>query len=302
MFNTIPVKHDTPEEYRQKIEALKTALEKADALLVGAGAGLSTSAGFTYSGERFEKNFADFHAKYDFSDMYTGGFYPYTTPEEHWAYWSRNIMINRYADAPKPVYENVRKLVDRKNYFVLTTNVDHCFQKAGFDKARLFYTQGDYGLFQCSEPCHQATYDNEAQVRAMYERQKDMRIPSELIPYCPRCGKPMSMNLRSDSTFVEDAGWHTAAQRYADFLTTYKDGRILFLELGVGANTPGIIKYPFQQMTANNPQAIYACINYGEAYCFDEIRERAICIDGDIGEVIAEFLRKIPQVAQSPNL
>ena len=245
MFNTIPVKHDTPEEYRQKIEALKTALEKADALLVGAGAGLSTSAGFTYSGERFEKNFADFHAKYGFSDMYTGGFYPYTTPEEHWAYWSRNIMINRYADAPKPVYENVRKLVDRKNYFVLTTNVDHCFQKAGFDKARLFYTQGDYGLFQCSEPCHQATYDNEAQVRAMYERQKDMRIPSELIPYCPRCGKPMSMNLRSDSTFVEDAGWHTAAQRYADFLTTYKDGRILFLELGVGANTPGIIKYPF---------------------------------------------------------
>lgn len=302
MFNTIPVKHDTPEEYRQKIEALKTALEKADALLVGAGAGLSTSAGFTYSGERFEKNFADFHVKYGFSDMYTGGFYPYTTPEEHWAYWSRNIMINRYADAPKPVYENVRKLVDRKNYFVLTTNVDHCFQKAGFDKARLFYTQGDYGLFQCSEPCHQATYDNEAQVRAMYERQKDMRIPSELIPYCPRCGKPMSMNLRSDSTFVEDAGWHTAAQRYADFLTTYKDGRILFLELGVGANTPGIIKYPFQQMTANNPQAIYACINYGEAYCFDEIRERAICIDGDIGEVIAEFLRKIPQVAQSPNL
>lgn len=302
MFNTIPVKHDTPEEYRQKIEALKTALEKADALLVGAGAGLSTSAGFTYSGERFEKNFADFHAKYGFSDMYTGGFYPYTTPEEHWAYWSRYIMINRYADAPKPVYENVRKLVDRKNYFVLTTNVDHCFQKAGFDKARLFYTQGDYGLFQCSEPCHQATYDNEAQVRAMYERQKDMRIPSDLVPYCPRCGKPMSMNLRSDSTFVEDAGWHTAAQRYADFLTTYKDGRILFLELGVGANTPGIIKYPFQQMTANNPQAIYACINYGEAYCFDEIRERAICIDGDIGEVIAEFLRKIPQVAQSPNL
>ena len=302
MFNTIPVKHDTPEEYRQKIEALKTALEKADALLVGAGAGLSTSAGFTYSGERFEKNFADFHAKYGFSDMYTGGFYPYTTPEEHWAYWSRYIMINRYADAPKPVYENVRKLVDRKNYFVLTTNVDHCFQKAGFDKARLFYTQGDYGLFQCSEPCHQATYDNEAQVRAMYERQKDMRIPSELIPYCPRCGKPMSMNLRSDSTFVEDAGWHTAAQRYADFLTAYKDGRILFLELGVGANTPGIIKYPFQQMAANNPQAIYACINYGEAYCFDEIRERAICIDGDIGEVIAEFLRKIPQVAQSPNL
>lgn len=292
MFNTIPIRHDTPEEYRQKIEALKAALEKTDTVLVGAGAGLSTSAGFTYSGERFEKYFADFHAKYGFSDMYTGGFYPYTTMEEHWAYWSRYIMINRYAEAPQPVYKNVRKLVDGKNYFVLTTNVDHCFQKAGFDKARLFYTQGDYGLFQCSEPCHQATYDNEAQVRAMYEQQKDMRIPSNLVPYCPRCGKPMSMNLRSDSTFVEDAGWHTAAQRYADFLTAYKGGRILFLELGVGANTPGIIKYPFQQMTANNPQAIYACINYGEAYCFDEIRERAICIDGDIGEVMAELIKR----------
>lgn len=276
----------------ETIEKLKQVFVETEAMVIGAGAGLSTSAGFTYSGERFEKYFADFHAKYGFSDMYTGGFYPYTTPEEHWAYWSRYIMINRYADAPKPVYENVRKLVDGKNYFVLTTNVDHCFQKAGFDKARLFYTQGDYGLFQCSEPCHQATYDNEAQVRAMYERQKDMRIPSELIPYCPRCGKPMSMNLRSDSTFVEDAGWHTAAQRYADFLTTYKDGRILFLELGVGANTPGIIKYPFQQMTVNNPQAIYACINYGEAYCFDEIRERAICIDGDIGEVMAELIKR----------
>lgn len=276
----------------ETIEKLKQVFVETEAMVIGAGAGLSTSAGFTYSGERFEKYFADFHAKYGFSDMYTGGFYPYTTPEEHWAYWSRYIMINRYADAPKPVYENVRKLVDGKNYFVLTTNVDHCFQKAGFDKARLFYTQGDYGLFQCSEPCHQATYDNEAQVRAMYEQQKDMRIPSNLVPYCPRCGKPMSMNLRSDSTFVEDAGWHTAAQRYADFLTAYKGGRILFLELGVGANTPGIIKYPFQQMTVNNPQAIYACINYGEAYCFDEIRERAICIDGDIGEVMAELIKR----------
>ena len=279
-------------EFLPLLERLKAALTEADTVLIGAGAGLSTSAGFTYSGERFEKHFADFRAKYGFSDMYTGGFYPYTTLEERWAYWSRYIMINRYADAPKPVYENLRKLIDGKNYFVLTTNVDHCFQKAGFDKARLFYTQGDYGLFQCSVPCHQNTYDNEAQVRAMYEQQHDMKIPKELIPYCPVCGKPMSMNLRADDTFVEDAGWQVAAQRYADFLTAYKNSRILFLELGVGANTPGIIKYPFQHMAAHNPQSVYVCINYGEAFSPQEIEQRSICINGDIGEVITELIEQ----------
>ncbi|QSH93447.1 Sir2 silent information regulator family NAD-dependent deacetylase [Treponema medium] len=279
-------------EFLPLLERLKAALTEADTVLIGAGAGLSTSAGFTYSGERFEKHFADFRAKYGFSDMYTGGFYPYTTLEERWAYWSRYIMINRYADAPKPVYENLRKLIDGKNYFVLTTNVDHCFQKAGFDKARLFYTQGDYGLFQCSVPCHQNTYDNEAQVRTMYEQQHDMKIPKELIPYCPVCGKPMSMNLRADDTFVEDAGWQVAAQRYADFLTAYKNSRILFLELGVGANTPGIIKYPFQHMAAHNPQSVYVCINYGEAFSPQEIEQRSICINGDIGEVITELIEQ----------
>lgn len=279
-------------EFLPLLERLKAALTEADTVLIGAGAGLSTSAGFTYSGERFENHFADFHAKYGFSDMYTGGFYPYTTLEERWAYWSRYIMINRYADAPKPVYENLHKLVDSKNYFVLTTNVDHCFQKAGFDKARLFYTQGDYGLFQCSVPCHQNTYDNESQVRAMYEQQHNMKIPKELIPYCPVCGKPMSMNLRADDTFVEDAGWQVAAQRYADFLTAYKNSRILFLELGVGANTPGIIKYPFQHMAAHNPQSVYVCINYGEAFAPQEIEQRSICINGDIGEVITELIEQ----------
>ena len=279
-------------EFLPLLERLNEALLKADTVLIGAGAGLSTSAGFTYSGERFEKHFADFRAKYSFSDMYTGGFYPYTTLEERWAYWSRYIMINRYADAPKPVYENLHKLINGKNYFVLTTNVDHCFQKAGFDKARLFYTQGDYGLFQCSVPCHQNTYDNEAQVRTMYEQQHDMKIPKELIPYCPVCGKPMSMNLRADDTFVEDAGWQVAAQRYADFLTAYKNSRILFLELGVGANTPGIIKYPFQHMAAHNPQSVYVCINYGEAFSPQEIEQRSICINGDIGEVITELIEQ----------
>ena len=276
--------------YSDEIKRLKKAVEEADAVVIGAGAGLSTSAGFIYNGERFEKYFADFGKKYGFQDMYSGGFYPYEMPEEMWAYWSKFIFVNRYMDAPKPVYDQLLTLVKDKDYFVITTNVDHCFQKAGFDKKRLFYTQGDYGLFQCSEPCHEETYENEDMVRAMVEQQKDMKIPTELIPKCPKCGKPLTMNLRSDDKFVEDEGWHQAAERYENFLRTRK-GKILFLELGVGYNTPGIIKYPFWQMTAKNPDATYACVNYGEAVCTEDIREQSICIDGDIGQVIEE-LRK----------
>lgn len=274
--------------YSDNIQRLKKAIDEANAIVIGAGAGLSTSAGFTYSGERFEKYFSDFGEKYGFNDMYSGGFYQYETPEEMWAYWSRYIYINRYMDAPKPVYENLLELVKDKDYFVITTNVDHCFQKAGFDKERLFYTQGDYGLFQCSEPCTPVTYDNEEMVRDMVERQSDMRIPSELIPKCPNCGKPLTMNLRSDDKFVEDEGWDRAAERYNQFLRTRK-GKILYLELGVGYNTPGIIKFPFWQMTAKNPDAIYACVNYGETMFPEEIQEQAISIDSDIGQVIEDI-------------
>lgn len=259
-------------------------------MVIGAGAGLSASAGFVYSGERFVQNFADFAAKYGFQDMYSGGFYPYPSQEEFWAYWSRYIYINRYQDAPKPVYAHLLQLVQGKDYFVLTTNVDHCFQKAGFDKKRLFYTQGDYGLFQCSEPCCQVTWDNEDVVRAMYAQQKDRRVPTALLPVCPHCGKPLSMNLRADDTFVEDAGWHAAAERYAQFLRTRVGQRMLFLELGVGSNTPVIIKYPFWQMTAQNPEATYACLNLSEAVSPREISRRAICLDGDIGQRLEELL------------
>ena len=270
----------------EQIEQLKTALRDCDAVVVGAGAGLSTSAGFVYTGERFEKNFSDFAEKYDFRYMYSGGFYPYATLEEHWAYWSRYIYINRYMDAPKPIYDDLLKLVADKDYFVITTNVDHCFQKACFEKKRLFYTQGDYGLFQCSEPCCQETFDNEAVVREMVARQENMKIPSELLPVCPHCGKPMTMNLRSDDAFVEDEGWHRAAERYADFLRTRKDQKILFLELGVGYNTPVIIKYPFWQMTAKNPNATYACINQEQAFAPEEIASRAIVVNDDIGKIL----------------
>ena len=276
------------QDYSDKVRKLEAALEEADSVVIGAGAGLSTSAGFTYSGERFEKYFSDFGEKYGFKDMYSGGFYPYPTPEEMWAYWSRYIYINRYMDIPKPVYEELLELVKDKDYFVITTNVDHCFQKAGFDKKRLFYTQGDYGLFQCSEPCKNVTYDNRDMILDMYEKQSGMRIPTELIPKCPNCGKPLTMNLRSDDKFVEDEGWHEAAKRYKEFNETHK-GKVLYLELGVGYNTPVIIKYPFWQRTFDNPNATYACINFSDAECPEQIKDRSILIEGDIGEVLQDL-------------
>lgn len=278
-------------DFSQKIDRLRAALRDADAIVIGAGSGLSTSAGFVYSGHRFEANFSDFWKKYGFTDMYSGGFYPFPTQEEFWAYWSRYIFINRYQDPPKPVYDTLLKLVTGRDYFVLTTNVDHCFQKAGFDKKRLFYTQGDYGLFQCSAPCCQETWDNEAAVRQMVARQENMRIPSELLPLCPHCGRPLRMNLRADDTFVEDPGWHQAARRCDDFLRTRAAQRLLFLELGVGYNTPGIIKYPFWRMTMQNKEATYVCLNTGEAYAPREIADQSICIGGDIGEILNQLLK-----------
>ena len=275
--------------YLEQIEKLKEALETAEAVVIGAGAGLSTSAGFVYDGERFQKYFSDFEAKYGFHDMYSGGFYPYGALEEHWAYWSRYIYINRYMDAPKPVYDDLLALVHAKDHFVITTNVDHCFQKAGFDKKRLFYTQGDYGLFQCSEPCCSETFDNEDVVRRMKKKKKNMRVPAELLPVCPHCGKPLTMNLRSDDKFVEDEGWHQAAERYGLFIRRHQNTRILFLELGVGYNTPAIIKYPFWQMTAKNPKAVYSCINFGEAIGPKGMERQAIYLNHDIGKVLDDL-------------
>ena len=280
----------TERKTEQKVIELQKALKQADTILIGAGAGLSAAAGFAYGGEQFHRYFADFEEKYGFHDMYSGGFYPFPTLEEHWAYWSRFIFLNRYCDPPKPVYQNLLELVKDKDYFVLTTNVDHCFQKAGFDKARLFYTQGDYGLFQCSGPCCSETFENEAAVREMLRQQAGMRIPSSLLPVCPHCGRPLTMNLRADGRFVEDAGWHSAAARYAHFLRTRKGRRTLFLELGVGYNTPGIIKYPFWQMTAANPRATYVCVNSQDALCPREIEQQSLCIQGDIHQVLEQLV------------
>ena len=285
MFSKITTMKST-ENYSDKLSRLKDEIAAADAIIIGAGAGLSTAAGFLYRGERFEKYFGDFREKYGITDMYSGGFYPFETLNEYWAYWSRYVFINRYGDKDNGTYERLLSLIKDKDYFVLTTNVDHQFQKVGFDKHRLFYTQGDYGLFQCSKPCCNETFDNEKAILEMVEKQRDMKIPDELIPICPHCGKPMTMNLRCDDSFVQDEGWYAAAERYEEFIRRHRNLHILFLELGVGFNTPGIIKYPFIQMTAQNPNAVYACINMNEAYAPGEIADRAICIDGDIGDVI----------------
>lgn len=279
------------ENCSEQIDRLKNEIENADAIVIGAGAGMSTSAGFTYDGERFERNFADFRKKYGFSDMYSGGFYPYNSPEEYWA-WSKHIWVNRYDIGAGQPYADLLELIKDKDYFVLTTNVDHQFQFAGFDKKRLFYTQGDYGLWQCSKACHDKTYDNEETVRQMVAEQKDLKIPSKLIPKCPVCGAPMTMNLRCDNSFVQDEGWYAAANRYEDFIRRHKGMHILFLELGVGANTPVIIKYPFWEMTAQNERATYVCINAGEAAAPREIAKQAICINSDISAVLKALKRQ----------
>lgn len=281
--------YTSTENYWNDIKRIKKEIETADAVLIGAGAGMSASAGLTYSGERFYRYFNDFHEKYGINDIYSGGFYPYDTPEEYWAWWSRHVYYNRYDLAPGQPYVELLRLVKDKEYFVLTTNVDHQFQLAGFVKKRLFYTQGDYGLWQCSNACHNKTYDNENTIRKMVAEQKNMRIPAGLIPKCPVCGAPMAMNLRSDSTFVQDQGWYEAAERYMRFLHRCKDLHVLLLELGVGANTPTIIKYPFWQMTADNSKAVYVCVNQGEAFVPSEIENRSVCISADIGAVLNDL-------------
>ena len=271
------------------MQSLAKALTEADAVVVGAGAGLSASAGFSYSGERFTQWCEPWEKKYDVHDFYSAGFYPFSTFEEFWGLWSASILANRYECGVGEVYVQLKSLLEGKDYFVITTNVDHQFQRAGFDKSRLFYTQGDYGLFQCSRPCCQETYDNEEMVRAMYASIEGTSIDSDLVPECPHCGSPLTTNLRYDSAFVEDEGWHKASLRYSEFLRRHEGLKVLFLELGVGYNTPGIIKYPFWQMASKNRNAIYAVVNQGEAITHPYIEDRSILVDGDIAQAVAEL-------------
>ena len=278
-------------ELTKQIQQAKELLQGAKNILIGAGAGLSTAAGYTYSGERFKKYFADFEEKYNFHDMYSGGFYPYETAGEFWAFWARNILCNRYDQPESEVHKKLLQIVRDKNYFVLTTNVDHLFQNNGFDKTKLFYTQGDYGLFQCPTPCHQKTYDNEKIVRKMFAAEKNLSVPEELFPRCPKCGEVMTTNLRVDDNFVEDGGWKIASYNYKKFLSKHLNDGIVFLELGVGSNTPGIIKFPFWNFTAENLKSHYICINKGEAFAPKEILDRSILIDADIKEVLDKIAK-----------
>ena len=275
------------------VDRIADAIREADVVLVGAGAGLSTAAGFLYAGKRFDDNFADFRDAYGIADMYSGGFYPFLDQETYWAWWSRMILLNRYDCPVGQPYLDLVQMLQGRDYFVLTTNVDHQFQRAGIDHDRLFYTQGDYGLFQCSKPCHQATYDNEELVRQMAERQRDLRVPGELVPSCPRCGEPMVPNLRCDDTFVEDEGWHAAAKRYDDFLREHRHDRIVLLEVGVGGNTPGIIKYPFWRMAAQNRHATYVQLNKGEVLAPSQLERQSVILDCDAAEAIAAVRERL---------
>lgn len=306
MFGRMRITSETTENGMEKF---RKVLDEADTVIIGAGSGLSTAAGYTYSGERFNTYFSDFAEKYKIQDIYSGGFYPFPDMETYWAWWSRHIWVNRYVPIPNDTYDRLYDLVKDKDYFVLTTNVDHCFQRSGFDKKRLFYTQGDYGLLQSSNP-HGAsahkTYDNEEICRKMllaqgFEIGEDnsliipegadirMQIPTELVPYCPDDGELMTTNLRADDTFVEDEGWHQAAERYTEFLRRHEGTKTVFLETAVGFNTPGIVKFSFWKMTGEWPDATYVCLNQGQAYAPDEIKEKSICINGDLKEILAEL-------------
>lgn len=277
------------EEYSDNFARFAEFFRTADAVLVGAGAGLSLAAGYALDGGRFVENFADFHEKYGFSDMYSGGFYPFPMLEEYWAYWSRHIWLERYAEEKSALYRALLELVEQKEYFVLTTNVDHRFQRAGFAKERLFYTQGDFGLWQCSRACHAKTYENREEVLRMVREQRDMKIPSALIPYCPRCGRPMAMNLRTDGFFVEDAGWERANTRYQEFLERFSGQKVCYLELGVGQNTPGIIKYPFWAQVSHNENSLYVCVNREQFAVPEKMRARSLLFSADIAEFINNY-------------
>lgn len=277
-------------------QEIKRRIQEADCIVIGAGSGLSTAAGFTYDGQRFYDNFQYMHDLYGYNDMYSAGFHPFETAEDRWGFWSKYIYINRYQCGPLPLYQKLLSLVKDKDYFVLTTNVDHQFQLAGFDKNRLFYTQGDYGLFQCSTPCHYETYDNEDLILKMVFEQKDHKVRKELIPRCPHCGKEMTYNLRSDNRFVENEGFYKASKNYEDFLSSHYKKKILFLELGVGYNTPGIIKYPFWRMTYQFKNAFFISISKTNDYIPDEIKNKSLFVMDDIKTVINALVEeeKVP--------
>lgn len=265
---------------------LENLLNEYDTIVVGAGSGLSAAAGFEYGGKTFMDNFKYMYDLYGYTNMYEASFHDFSTQEEKWGFFSKMIYLNRYQEKENKLYKRLFELIKTKDYFIITTNVDHQFQLAGVDKARLFYTQGDYGLFQCQTPCHNKTYDNEKIVKEMLKSLNNHKIPTSLIPRCPICGKPMTMNLRCDDTFVEDEGWHKAKQRYINFINKVKNKKVLYLELGVGNSTPGWIKYPFMNLTNENKNAMYVVVNEEKQFIPKVIEKKTIVINDNINNVL----------------
>lgn len=278
--------------YEDQIDRAAKNIRNTDCVIIGAGAGASTAAGIQYGGKRFTDNFAEFIKKYGeyyMTDMYAAGFYPYPSEEAKWGYWSKHALMNCFDPPALPLYTELYDLVKNKEYFVLTTNVDHQFYKAGFDEKRIFATQGDYGKIQCQKACHSKTYDAKDLFRKMDKARRDCLIPSELVPKCPVCGGNMAMNLRCDNYFVEDEAWHEAADRYAGFLEQHKDKKVVLLELGVGFNTPIIIRFPFEKMVRENSSYSLIRLNMDEAVVPESFGERAIGIGGDMAKAITDI-------------
>lgn len=280
------------ERFVQRLNQAKKAIDDADYIVIGAGAGLSTAAGIDYGGERFEKYFKDFIPHYNFTDMYSSGFYPFESSEEKWAYWARHVFANRYDVGKTDVYQKLLKLVEDKNYFVLTTNVESQFWINGFEDERIFATQGDYGLLQCEKACHDTLYPNREQVFEWLDKTEDFKIPTDLVPKCPVCGGEMDLNLRKDNFFVEDEKWREMKDNYLNFLDKI-DGKVVFLELGVGFNTPVIIRYPFEQMTYDNPDATLIRLNLDYPQAIPENKDKTISFDESVEEILDYWLSRI---------
>ena len=277
------------EEYSSRIIQAKQAIKQADYIIIGAGSGLSTAAGLLYSGEKFEKDFKEFIEKYHFDNLYSASFYEFKTQEEKWAFFAKMIKLNRYNEKPLKLYQELYEIVKNKEYFVLSTNVDGQFYNSGFDKDKVFEMQGDYSYLQCENACHNKLYNNRDLVEQWLQNTKDCKIPSKLVMKCPVCGGNMDMNLRKDANFVQDSNWYKASKRYEDFLDKIKNKNVVLLEIGVGFNTPGIIRFPFEQMTANNVKTTLIRINKDYPFPMLEIRNRTISFDEDTNKIIEDL-------------
>ena len=277
------------EEYSSRILQAKQAIKQADYIIIGAGSGLSTAAGLLYSGEKFEKDFREFIEKYHFDNLYSASFYEFKTQEEKWAFFAKMIKLNRYNEKPLKLYQELYEIVKNKEYFVLSTNVDGQFYNSGFDKDKIFEVQGDYSYLQCENACHNKLYNNKELVEKWLRNTKNCKIPSDLVMKCPVCGGNMDMNLRKDANFVQDENWYRQSEKYEDFLSRSKGKNVVLLEIGVGFNTPGIIRFPFERMTAISEKTTLIRINKDYPNPMLEIENKTISFDEDTNKIIEDL-------------